>query len=227
MNSENRKTSDIHRLRLSHMDRISLPSGDNHVALLDLSIYYTWKNIKTTFENNQFRNLETILNEKFELSVGSQSVSDIQIYFEYILRKHVTVTDQPPVQIHVNKFQNKVTLKIKTPKIQNLLASTEEKLTKDKMDENVSRLDITEMVLLLILISPITDTCMTVVSWLHFFQISYLVSYKYFAIKSYLHRNTFSQFSCIKVRFSDRNSVPFKFNNSNLITLVINYRGIL
>ena len=71
MNSENRKTSDIHRLRLSHMDRISLPSGDNHVALLDLSIYYTWKNIKTTFENNQFRNLETIFNEKFELSVGS------------------------------------------------------------------------------------------------------------------------------------------------------------
>lgn len=95
------------------------------------------------------------------------------------------------------------------------------------MDENVSRLDITEMVLLLILISPITDTCVTVVSCLHFFQISYLVSYKYFAIKSYLHRNTFSQFSCIKVRFSDRNSLPFKFNNSNLITLVVNYRGIL
>ena len=71
MNSENRKTSDIHRLRLSHMDRISLPSGESRVALLNLSIYYTWKNIKTTFENNQFRNLEIILNEKFELSVGS------------------------------------------------------------------------------------------------------------------------------------------------------------
>ena len=71
MNSENRKTSDVRRLRLSHMDRISLPSGENRVALLNLSIYYTWKNIKTTFENNQFRNLEIILNEKFELSVGS------------------------------------------------------------------------------------------------------------------------------------------------------------
>ena len=71
MNSENRKTSDVQRLRLSHMDRISLPSGESRVALLNLSIYYTWKNIKTTFENNQFRNLEIILNEKFELSVGS------------------------------------------------------------------------------------------------------------------------------------------------------------
>ena len=41
MNSENRKTSDVHRLRLSHMDRINLPSGYNRVELLDLNIYYT------------------------------------------------------------------------------------------------------------------------------------------------------------------------------------------
>ena len=53
-------------------------------------------------------------NEKFELPNRSYSVSDIQDYFKYIIKKHETVTDNPPVRIYVNKIENMITFRIKT-----------------------------------------------------------------------------------------------------------------
>ena len=86
---------------------------------------------------------------------GSYSVSDIQDYFEYILRKHGEDIDKPSVQIYVNKIENRVTFKIKneyilellTPQTMKLHGSTENKLTKDKNGENAPHLEITEVVL--------------------------------------------------------------------------------
>ena len=86
---------------------------------------------------------------------GSYSVSDIQDYFEYILKKHGENTDKPSVQIYVNKIENRVTFKIKngyslellTPETMKLLGSTKNKITKDKNGENVPHLEITEVVL--------------------------------------------------------------------------------
>ena len=85
----------------------------------------------------------------------SHSVSNIQDYFEYILKKHGENTDKPSVQIYVNKIENRVTFKIKngyslellTPETMKLLGSTENKITKDKNGENVPHLEITEVVL--------------------------------------------------------------------------------
>ena len=76
---------------------------------------------------------------------GSHSVSEIQNYFEYILKKHGENTDKPSVQIYVNKIENRVTFKIKngyslellTPETMKLLESTENKIIKDKDGENV------------------------------------------------------------------------------------------
>ena len=86
---------------------------------------------------------------------GSYSVSDIQDYFEYILKKHGEDIDKPSVQIYVNKVENRVTFKIKdryslellTSETMKLLGSTENKITKDKNGENVPHLEITEVVL--------------------------------------------------------------------------------
>ena len=94
-------------------------------------------------------------NDKFELPDGSNSVSDIQDYFEYILKKHGENTDKPSVQIYVNKIENRITFKIKdgyslellTPETMKLLGSTENKITKDKNGENVPHLEIREAVL--------------------------------------------------------------------------------
>ena len=74
MNSENSKTSDPHRLLLYLLDKINLKSSDKYVALSNLSIYYTWKNIKTSYKNNKFKISAPTWNEEFELPDGSYSV---------------------------------------------------------------------------------------------------------------------------------------------------------
>ena len=91
MNSEDNKTSGPHRLSLNLSDKINLKTSDKYAALPNLSIYYTWKNIKKSYRNNEFKISAPTWNEEFELPDGSYSVSDIQRYFEYILKKHETV----------------------------------------------------------------------------------------------------------------------------------------
>ena len=85
MNSENSKTSDAHRLRLNLADKIDIRRSDKHVALSDISIYYTWKNIKMSYKNNKFKILGTTWNEEFQLSDG---LFQIQDFFKYIIKKH-------------------------------------------------------------------------------------------------------------------------------------------
>ena len=86
MNSENSKTSE-YVLGLKLTDKLDLRRGQKTVALSNLSIYYTWKNIKSLYNNNKFKISAPTWNEEFELPDGSYSKSDIQDYFEYILRK--------------------------------------------------------------------------------------------------------------------------------------------
>ena len=55
MNSRNRKTSDPHRLLLNLADKIKLKRSDKYVALSNLRIYYTWRNIKKSYKNKKFK----------------------------------------------------------------------------------------------------------------------------------------------------------------------------
>ena len=87
MNSENSKTSDPHRLLLNLTDKIYLRRKDKYIAFSNLGIYYTWKNIKKAYKNNEFENSAPTWNEEFELPDGSYSISDIPDYFEYILKR--------------------------------------------------------------------------------------------------------------------------------------------
>ena len=84
------------------------------MALANLSICYTWKNIKSEYNNNKFRISARTWNAEFNLPDASYSISDIQDYFEYIIRKYEAIPDNPPVQIHVNKIINRIVFKIKT-----------------------------------------------------------------------------------------------------------------
>ena len=77
MNSENSKTSDPRRLLLNISDKINLKRSDKYVALSNLTIYYTCKNIKKLYNNNKFKISAPTWNEEFELPHGSYSVSDI------------------------------------------------------------------------------------------------------------------------------------------------------
>ena len=69
--------------------------GEKVIVLSNLSIYYTCKNIKRSYNNNKFKISTRTWNDEFELPGGSYSVSDNQDYFEYILEKHVEDTDEP------------------------------------------------------------------------------------------------------------------------------------
>ena len=84
MNSENSKTSEYHVLVLKLTDKLDLRRGKKTVALSNLSIYYTCKNVKSSYINNKFKISAPTWSEKFELPDGSYSVTDIQDYFEYI-----------------------------------------------------------------------------------------------------------------------------------------------
>ena len=155
ISSENSKNPELHVLTLKRTNELDLRIGEKTIALSNLSIYYTWKHTKSLYNDNKFKISAPTWNDKFELLDGSYSVSDIQDYFEYILKNHRENTDKPSVQIHVNKIENKVTFKIKngynlellTPETMKLLRSYENKLTTDKNGENVPHLEITEVVL--------------------------------------------------------------------------------
>ena len=114
MNLENSRTSEYHVSVLKFTDKLDLRRGQKTVALSNLSIYYTWKNIKSSYNNNKFKISVPTWNEKFELPDGSYSVSDIQDYFEYILKKQSENVDSPPIRIYVNKIENRITFKIKS-----------------------------------------------------------------------------------------------------------------
>ena len=154
MNSENSKTSDPHRLLLNLLDKINLKRSD---MLLYQSLVFIINgiNMKKSCKNYKFKISARPWNEEFELHDGSYSVSNIQDCFKWILKKHETVNDNPSIIIYVNKIENRITFKIKTgyyrerltPETMKLLRSTKRKITKDKSGENVSHLEIIEVVL--------------------------------------------------------------------------------
>ena len=108
MNSENSKTPKPHVLILELTNKLDLRTGKKIIALSNLSIYYTWENIKSPYNNNKFKISAPIWSYELELPDGSYSISDIQDYFEYILKKHGEDIDKPSVQIYINKIENRV-----------------------------------------------------------------------------------------------------------------------
>ena len=142
MNSENSKTSESYILKLKFTDKLDLRLDKKVIALSNLSIYYTWSIIKSLYNNNKFK-ISPTWNEEFILPDGSYCISDIQDYFQYILKKHGENIDKPSIQIYVNKIKNRITFKIKngytlellTKQTMKLLGSTKNKITKIKMEK--------------------------------------------------------------------------------------------
>ena len=127
MDSENCRTSEYNVLVLKLTNKLDLRRGQKTVALSNLCIYYTWKNVKSSYNNNKFKISATTWSEEFKLPDGSYSVH----YFEYILKKHSESVDNPSIRIYVNKIENRITFKIKngyylellTPKTMKLLGT--------------------------------------------------------------------------------------------------------
>ena len=148
MNTENSKTNEPHRFKLDLTDKLNLKNPKKNMALANLSIYYTWKNIKSEYNNNKFKISAPTWNDTFDLPDGSYSIVHIQDYFEFIIIKPETLTENPPVQIYPNKFKNRIVFKIKTGcKLEMLtleamkfLGSGKKDGDKDKDGENMPKL---------------------------------------------------------------------------------------
>ena len=156
MNSENSRNSEYHVLVLKLADKLDLKRSQKSAALSNLSIYHTWKNIKSSYNNNKFKISAPTWSDEFELPDGSYSISDIHDYFEHILKKHSESVDDPSIEIFESKNENRITFKIKngyylellTPETMKLLGSTESKITGEKNGENVPHLEIVELKLI-------------------------------------------------------------------------------
>ena len=155
MKSDNSKSSKRHILKLRLTSKLDLRLGKKMIPLSKLGIYYTWKNIKGSYSNNKFQISAPTWNEQFKIPDACYSVSDIQDYFEYILKKHGENTNKPSKQIYTNKTENRITFKIKNgcslelfrKETMKLLETTGNKITKNENGENVPHLEITEIAL--------------------------------------------------------------------------------
>ena len=84
-------------------DKLNLKDPKKNMTLANVSIYYTWKNIKSEYKNNNFKISPPTWNDTFDLA--NVSISDIQDYFEFIIKIHETLTENPPMQIYPRKTE--------------------------------------------------------------------------------------------------------------------------
>ena len=155
MNTKNSKTNESHRFKYDLIDKLDLKDPNKNMALAYLSIHYTWKNVKSIYNNNKFKISAPTWNETFDLPDGLYNIPAIQNYLEYIIKKHEAIPDTAPILIYANDITNRIVFKIKTgyklellsKETMKLLGSTSNIIDADKNSENVPRLENVEVVL--------------------------------------------------------------------------------
>ena len=203
--------------------------GENRIAVSNFSIYNTWKNIKSSYNNNKFKISAPTWNDKFELPDGSYSVSDIQDYFEYILKKHGENIDNPSVKIYVNKIENRITFRIKNgyslefliTETMKLLGRTGNKITKGKNGETVTQLEITGVILVHCNVvnkdyQQDSKVLYTFVPNKPFGSLLKISPTNHIFLKTFS-----SEFQTTEVWFIDQNSQPLQIEDRINLTLVI------
>ena len=124
-----------------------LKTQTKNITLGNLSIYYTWKNIKSAYNKNKFKISAPTWNDTFDLPDGSYSIADIHDYFDFIVKKHETLTENLPIEISPNKIKNRIVFKIKTgyklellsSEMMKLLGSTKYDVDQDKGGEDAPK----------------------------------------------------------------------------------------
>ena len=99
MNSKNRKTSEPNRFKYDLIDKLDFKNPNKTMVLGNLSLYYTWKNVKSTYNNNTLKVSAPTWSDIFDLPDGSYNISEIQDYIEYMIKNHETIGENAPILI--------------------------------------------------------------------------------------------------------------------------------
>ena len=201
MNTENSKTNKPNRFRLDLTDKRNLKKPNKNMALVNLSIYYTWENITPEYNNNKFI---------------------------IIIKKHETLTENPPIQIYPNKIKNRIVFKIKTgyklgitPETMKLSGSAKKDVGKDMDCKNVPKLESVELVLVHcnLLKNDYQHTSKVLFTFVPNKQFGQLINISPHSLTMMNTVNT--EFSFLEVWFTDQASKVLEIEDNVNLTLII------
>ena len=200
------------------------------MVLVNLSIYYTWKNVKSTYNNYKFKISAPTWNETFDLPDGSYNISEIQGYIEHIIKKHETIGENAPILICANTINNRIVFKIKSgyklellsKETMKLLGSTKDIIDTDKNSETVPALENVEVVLVHcnLVNNSYQQHLRVLFTFVPTKQYGKLVSISPHSLAFLKKMNT--EFSEIEIWFTDQNNNALEIEDNVNISLIIN-----
>ena len=230
MSTENGKTSDSNRFRLYFTDKIDL-RGNKKIALSDLSIHYTWYNIKEQYNNNKFRLFAPTWSEDVTIPDDSYEISQIQNYFlDEVIKKYesdVKSNEQSPILTYANRILNRITFRIKTGYKLELLTNETMRLFGDgpitdttKNGENVPRLEIVRNVL--VFCNLVENVYLQDIKLLFSFANSRFGSLLSITPQMLKYCDTVdSIFDYIEISFADQNGRLLEIDDDITVTIII------
>ena len=206
-----------------------LYNPSKNMALANLSIYYTWKNIKSEYKNNKFKISSPTWNDTFDLTDGSYSIPDIENCFEYIVKKHETISNTSPILIYVNKIKNRIVFKIKSgyklellsKETMALLGSSGNITESDKDGELVPKLEVVKVVLVHcnLVNNSYQQPSKVLFTFVPNKQFGQLITVEPHSLT--MLKTIDAEFSFIEIWFTDQNNKPREIEDSISITLII------
>ena len=229
-NTKNSKTNESNRFKYDLIDKLDLKNPTKNMALVNLSIYFSWKNLKSVYNNNKFKISAPTWNETFDLPDELYNISEIQYYIEYIIKKHETIGENAPILIYANTINNRIVFKIKTgyklellsKETMKLLGSTKDIIDANKNSENVSRLENVEVVLVHfnLVNNSYQQHSKVLFTFVPTKQNGQLISISPHSLVFLKTMNT--EFSEIEAWFTDQNNNALKIEDNVNISLKIN-----
>ena len=228
INTKNSKENEFSRFRYYFTDNLNLKNNKT-IALANLSVYFTWKNFKSEYKSNKFKITVPTRNEEF-MHQMDHSVPDIQDYFEYIIKKHETITDEDsPIKIYANKLKNRIGFKIKTEyKLELLtketlllLGSSKKEIDQHKDEELVPKIENVDVALIYsnVVNNTYQQKSRVLYSFVSNKQFGGLINVE--AQSLILVKTTSGKLSFIEIWFTNQNNEPLEIEVSVNITLIV------
>ena len=230
MNTASSTTKHSHKFVYNFTDKLNLKNSNKTIALANLSIYYTWKNVKSDYNINKFKISAPTWNDTFDVPDGSYSITALQNYFGYIIKKHETIANVSPLLIDVNKIKNRIGFKIKSgyklellsKETMRLLGSSVDTIDGDKNSELIPKLESVDLVL--VHCNLVNNSSYQQVSKVLF---TFVPKKKYGQLIKVspnlliMLKTVSTEFSFIEIWFTDQNNRPLEIEDSVNISLTI------